>query len=303
MFNRTKSEPWFIVTNISILLCLSSSILLAFIFLLIVLFNKTCRRISILHTCNTCLGIIVNGLNLIWADLFRLENDSKQRYYQDIFCSFRGYLGYVGIALLLYSFAFQAIFRFILVVYPTYIHWRSARLQFIFICCLWIFCILIHLPWLLTGDMIYHVDFQACLLPFRWSIPIVYNVLLAYLVPFSSIAFIYFRLVQYIRQMSSRSIVSVQRLVRARRELVMIRRIIIVINILIVLGLPYTIFTILSFLIQPPRYHYRLSILFIDISQTLIMIVLFKFTQPVLDVLIKFKRKSLNRIYPNINNT
>ena len=124
------------------------------------------------------------------------------------------------------------------------------------------------------------MDNQACILPFELSIPIIYNVTLVYLIPVSIIIVIYFKLVRYVHQVSTHATLSTQTLQLARRELVMVRRIIITISILLILGIPYTTFVIMSFVMKPPKYYYRIALFFSDLSQTFIMIVLFKFSKP-----------------------
>jgi hypothetical protein len=247
---------------------------------------------------NLCFAEIICASNMIAVAVFTLQNDIKQRVFQDTLCKFRDYLGYVAAALVFYSFILQTLYRYIVVVYPTRISWQSARIQGILVCFSWLFCIVSFLPWLLMGTSTYNVDNQACILPFRLSVPIIYNVSLAYLIPVSIIIFIYFKLVRYVHQMSNLATLSAQTLQQARRELVMVRRIIITISILVILGLPYTIFMFMSFITKPPKYYYRIAVIFADLPQTFIIIVQFKFSQPVMDVLLKFKRRFSNTVHP-----
>ncbi len=283
-------EPWFIVINISNITSLVLAILLAIMFLTIVIFNKTCQIIPIMLTSNSCIAEIIYGCNMLSMAVFTFENDRKQRVFQDALCAFRNYFGYVGTALLLYSFTLQAIYRYIIVVYPTRISWQSIRFQGMLICFFWIFSITSLLPWLLMGVTTYDVDNQACMLPFQLSFPIIYSVSVVYMIPVSIIIFTYFKLVRYVRQMNSRATSSTQSIFQARRELVMVQRIVTIISILLILGLPYTIFMFTSFITKLPKYHYRISILFVDLAQAFIMVVLLKSSQPVMNVLLKFKR-------------
>jgi len=222
--------------------------------------------------------------------IFTFENDRKQRIFQDELCAFRDYFGYVGTALLLYSFTLQAIYRYILVVYPTRISWQSIRIQGMLICFFWIFSITSLLPWLFTGVSTYNVDNQACILPFQLSLPIIYNVSVVYMIPISIIILTYIKLVRYVHQMNSHLTSTAHTIFQARRELVMVERIVTIISILVILGLPYTIFMFMSFIRKPPKYHYRISILFVDLAQAFIMVVLLKSSQPIMDIILKFKR-------------
>ncbi len=286
--NKTTAnvESWFILIDILSIISLVLAILLATIFLTIVIFNKTCQTVPIMLTSNSCVAEIFYGCSMLSIAVFTFENDLKQRVFEDPLCAFRNYFGRLGTALLLYSIAIQAIYRYIIVVYPTRISWQSSRVQGMLICFFWIFSITSLLPCLLTGAATYNVDNQACILPFQLSVPIIYNVSLVYMIPFSIIILIYFKLVGYVRQMSNRVTSSVQTIFQARRELVMVRRIATMISILVILGLPYTIFMFISFITKPPKYHYRIAILFVDLAQALIMAALFKSSQPVMDVLV-----------------
>lgn len=290
-------ESWYIVTNISSIVFLIVAVLLAIIFLVIVALNKTCQTMPIILTSNSCLAEIVNGCNFLGAAIFTSENGRKHIAFQDALCVFRGYLGYVGTALLLYSFVLSAIYRYMTVVYPARTSWQSTRVQFLLICLFWIFPITSQLPWVFTGDITYDVDSQVCLLPFRLSLPIIYDIVFVYSIPVSIIVFVYLKLVRYVRQIGQRA-TSAQTIFQARRELVMMRRIIILISIMLILGIPYLGFVFMAFISHPPKYHFRICIVFVDLSQALIMIVIFKFTQPVMDVVLKLKRVYSNDVQP-----
>jgi hypothetical protein len=234
---------------------------------------------------------IIYGFSMLSITLFTLENDIKQRVFQDPLCHFRNYLGNLGTALLLYSFTLQALYRYTIVVCPTHISWQSARVRFILICFSWLFCIISPLPWLLLGTATYNVDNQACILPFQLSVPIIYNATLVYLIPVTMTTILYFKLVRYVHQMSIHAISLTQTLQQARRELVMAKRIVTIIAILAILGLPYTAFMFISFVTKPPKYYHRIALFFCDLSQALIMIVLFKFSQPVMTVLVELRHR------------
>ncbi len=287
-------ESWFIMISIATIISLVLAILLAVIFLTIVIFNKTCHTIPLMLTSNSCMAEIIYGSSMLSIVVFTLQNDIKRRAFQDTLCTFRNYLGFLGTALFLYSFTLQALYRYIIVVYPTRISWQSIRVQSTLVCLSWVFCIISLLPWLLMDTATYNVDNQACILPFRLSVPIIYNVTLFYLIPVFIIILIYFKLVRYVHQMSTRTTSSTQTLQQVRRQLVLVRRIITTISILLILGIPYTTFMFMSFVAKPPKYHHRIALFFCDLSQTFIMIVLLKFSKPVMNILLKLKRRFSN---------
>ena len=75
------------------------------------------------------------------------------------------------------------------------------------------------------------------------------------------------------------------RLFHARRELKLIQRTFILACTLICLGIPYLIFVLISFVTEPPKYHFRIAYIFIDFSILIVMILRYYFTQPVKDII------------------
>jgi hypothetical protein len=88
---------------------------------------------------------------------------------------------------------------------------------------------------------------------------------------------IYFKLVRYVKEMG-KDLTSAVTLLRAQRNLIMVRRIVILLHILLIAGCPMTLFFILSFFNRAPKYHSRIGYFFVDISLLSVMIVLFHFT-------------------------
>ncbi|CAF1446871.1 unnamed protein product [Adineta ricciae] len=284
---------WFIAIDVLMILLSILSILFALIFLLIVLFNKTCQTVPIMLTTNSCFTQILYGSVTLSLATFSLENDRQQKVYQDSFCALRGYLGYVGTGLLLYSFVLQAIYRYIVIVYPTYLSWQSIRIQLFLICFTWMFCFISTLPSLLMNAIQYSFDDQICLVFPRLSFSAIYNMLISYLIPISIIISIYLKLVRYVHFIDSRPS-SIARMYRVRRNLFVVRRIITKILILIVLGMPYTIFIFISFFTTPPKYHLRIAIFLLVLSQTLITVAIIYFCRPVSNILMKFLHMTAN---------
>ena len=94
------------------------------------------------------------------------------------------------------------------------------------------------------------------------------------------IAMIYLKLVQYVRRMNQ-LITPVNQYLRIQREFVMVRRIVMLLSVLITLGLPYTIFFLMSFFTNPPRYYFRWAFLSVDVSLACVIIVLLQFSDSI----------------------
>jgi hypothetical protein len=79
----------------------------------------------------------------------------------------------------------------------------------------------------------------------------------------------------------SKRITPVNTLSRAKRELKMVQRTVKLINILITVDFPYTLFLFMSFFDSAPKYHFRIAFLFMDIALVFVIITLSLFTDPV----------------------
>lgn len=292
-------EPWFIPIDISTNICIILSLILSTIFFIIIIHDKTCRTIPMLLVGNSCLIGIVFGIVIYSMSLFRLLNDIKHIEYKDFFCSFRGYIGYASCSTLNFSFFLQAMYRFLKIIYPTRLYFQSAKFQLFLICLTWIFGILYPLAFLFAGEILYNVPNQICQLPLHLSFSIIYMANFAYIIPVSLTMLIYLKLVLYVKKMGQR-VAPVNKLNRARRELKMLQRTVILISILIIYCLPYATFIFLSFFITIPKYHFRISYVFIDSSYLFVMIALFQFTDPLKASIMKKLNRKPNMILPTV---
>ncbi len=139
-------QSWFIPFNIFNIMCLSFVIILAMIFLLVIITDKTCHTVPMMLVANSCLAEIILASNILGMAVFTLENDLKQIQYQDSLCIFRGYMTYVMAGLQNYSYLLQAIYRYVVVVYPARLTYQSARFQIFLICLTWICGIIYPIP-------------------------------------------------------------------------------------------------------------------------------------------------------------
>jgi hypothetical protein len=96
------------------------AIIVALIFLIIIALDKTCHTVPMMLITNSCLAELIFASILLWMAVVTTQNDLEQIEYEDPLCIFRSYLEYVGYALQNYSYFLQAIYRYIIVVHPTY---------------------------------------------------------------------------------------------------------------------------------------------------------------------------------------
>ncbi|CAF0842153.1 unnamed protein product [Adineta steineri] len=285
-----NNQAWFIPIDILLIICLTLAIILAMIFLFIVFIDSSCQTVAMILIANSCFSGLSLAVALLWSTIVTFHNDLNQIQYQDATCIMRAYFIYVTFAALCYSLLLQAIYRYIIVIYPNRLSWQSKQRQLFLICLSWIFVFLYAVPVLLKGDIRYEVDDQICQMPLHLAVITVYNSICVYFVPVSGIIFIYVKIVLYVKEMG-KNVTTANSLFRAQRELKMVHRIGILISILLGLGVPYASFLFMGFFTSPPKYHYRIAYIFIDISLVFVIITLFKFTDPIKLAI----RKRINR--------
>lgn len=274
------NEAWFVPIDILNIICLSLTILLALLFLLIIIYDKTCHTIPMMLIANSCATELLLSSTILWMTKFTLQSDLTQNTIPDSLCIYRGYIVYVIYCAQNYSYLLQAIYRYITVVYPTRLFWQSKHVQVSLILLVWVTSIIYAFPHIFVGEIVYRVDDQTCQLPLHLSLISVYNVIYAYILPVHGIIFIYLKLVRYVKEMS-KHVTPTNVLSRAQRELRMVYRIVILISTLLVLSIPYATFTFMGYFTQPPKHHFRIAYIFVCMSLMIIMLILFNGTDPV----------------------
>lgn len=271
-------ESWFVPVNVFLFACDALACLAALGLLFVIIVDKTCHSVSMLLVANSCLLLSIFTSIRMAANWFAIENDLKQIEFQDWLCVCRAFVADGFCAALNYSFLLHSTYRYLTVLYPHRSLWRSARFQLLLIGITWTVSLLYPLEFLLSNEIIYNVDNQICQVPIRPSFSIVYMVLCIYLIPISLVILVYLRLVRHMKKISRR-VIPANVLLRARRELKMVRRVVIMVTILIVLGFPYTVFIVMSYFTDLPKYHFRIALVSLDVASLLIVGAIFQFNK------------------------
>jgi len=295
----TNIESWFIPIEILKIIFTLLGIILALFFLLIIIFDKTCHTVPMMLIANSCFIQLVYSCNLFSMALFTLHNDLKEIYFYNSYCIFQGYILYMATGIQMYSYFLQALYWYITVVYPTRLFYQSARFQGFLICLTWICGIIYPIPIVFTGQIVYDVDDQICQIPIHLSFLIVFNASYLYLIPLIGIIVIYFQVVRFVREMSTR-VISVNTLVRAQRQLRMIRRIIYLVFGLLTFGFPYVVFILMSFFNSAPKYDFRIVYIFVDGSSILVLFALCEIAEPLKTSVMKIINRQPTRIMPTV---
>ena len=297
---KIENEFWFIPVDIIMILCTGFVVIVSFGFLLITILDKTNRTISMILLWNSLISEMIFACVMCSMAIFTLQNDLKQIEYKDCLCVFRGYWSYSISAVRSHSYLLQSIYRYMIIIYPTNSCFQSKRFQFCLIIITWLISLIHPIPFLLTNQIEYNAANQVCHMSFdKSSSYIFYTCFIAYLNPISIIGIIYYKLVQYVRRMN-KLVTPVNQYLRIQRELIMVRRIVMLLVVLITLGLPYTIFFFMSLFTTPPMYYFRWAFLSVDISLVCIIMALLQFSDSIqifLNEMIPKWRSTLREIY------
>ena len=291
------NESWFIPIDIITCIFVLLGVILVMIYLLIIIFDRTCHTVPMLLVGNSCLIGFLFGINLCSLSLTTLIKDIYLRFESDRWCSINAYIGYSTCSNFNISFLLQAIYRYVRVVHPNHLAYQSIKFQLVLIILTWISSFLYHVKYFFSDEIIYNSDNQVCQLPLRLTFSMFYMSIYTYFAPVSLTFFIYLRLVLYVRKMSQR-ITPVNTLLRAKNELQMLQRTTILVMLLIIYCFPYAVFMFWSFFTSPPKYSFRIAYAFIYPSYFIAMVILFQFTDPLKTSIKKRFLRTQNIVIP-----
>ena len=156
---------------------------------------------------------------------------------------------------------------FINCCYPSRSFWHSYGTHILFICIAWIFVFVYPMGifiQLVKSFMMLTIKYVSCFISCLFQSSI--WDLCVFGIPVSMIHFMYFILVRYVKRMNT-LVTPNNTLVRARRNLKIIRRTVVLISIVVTVCFPYQLFVIMSFFNSAPTYNFRISYLFGAILQ------------------------------------
>jgi hypothetical protein len=238
-----------ISTITNLLTLLISLCLLSFFIYRFIYFNSFHRKtilqnIPILLSINTlCLLIIRSIFQFFDIDLNTIKRNylSINEFNDSFTCRLRGYLLLSIHSTLYWSYALQAVFRFIRVIFPRYIWLYQSNIYFyIFIPIQFLLGFLGMLP-IFIGFNAIHLLFNEpyCTASFGELVSLIYMPIVSFVLPISTISICYMCIVWKTRRITTTMIRPYQQ--RNRRDCQLIRRIIIIIIILSAVSVPLII--------------------------------------------------------------
>jgi hypothetical protein len=291
-----------IIFDIFILIFLSIGILTSVGILYLIYYNRHQKPIDtpILLLCNTYFAVIITCLPLLDMYAHNLYGNSNENISFDTWwCYGRAYLLHVGIHLIYYSYLLQSCFRFFRIVLYKYKQLQNFRFMFGLIFIQWLIAFLFILPLLLLHNFHYLPQYHFCLVQLNDLQAALLAASVLYLFPMSIIGSIYFYIIYYMRQTKNVAIQQ-NRQRTNQRDVVVLRRIIILVGMLLFLSFP-TLILWLAYLItgylSPLVYHFEwltfaLSLSFLPMASALL--------SPNLKNLIISKWRQKQRIQPMI---
>ncbi|CAF0945527.1 unnamed protein product [Rotaria sordida] len=196
-------------------------------------------------------------------------------------CRIKAYMFYSFIAIIFNTFTLQAAFRFVRVVYPSHIWLQYGVTYAVIIPVLWIISFLFLLPVHFWHDLQLIPTENICLLTIDGVRGFIWCTLVIYGLPVIMTCIIYIQLLRFIRRSSTPTSI------RAKRDVIVVSRIVIIVVILILIDAP----SIVLKLILPctgigKSLFYRISNTTIVIAMTALSIMLVYVTPQVTEVLV-----------------
>ncbi|CAF0794279.1 unnamed protein product [Adineta steineri] len=174
--------------------------------------------------------LISMHIRSILGDLYNQSFDSSG-------CIFFGYVAIVLLGMLYMTFINQAFYRLIRIAYPQHRRFQSVKLYIILpiieiiIITSILLCILIPF-----NGMTYLPNDHFCNTTFTNIPSILPTAFVVYIGPFCCISFIYIHITRFIHQQGNKQTLVIKQ--RQARDLLIIRRILIIVSLLLILGIP-----------------------------------------------------------------
>ncbi|CAF1461161.1 unnamed protein product [Adineta ricciae] len=157
--------------------------------------------------------------------------------FNDYACELRSYANYVFICGFYYSCALQALFRFVRVVFAKIRLLQSRRIVVLAIIIQWLIPIFYILAYLLNHDFEYHPDICSCWLSFKNIRALSIAMAFVYGSPLIIMGLIYTLIIRYIRHSGQNQEI---RQIANKRDLLVVKRIILLVLIGMGIGIPTT---------------------------------------------------------------
>ncbi|CAF1456969.1 unnamed protein product [Adineta steineri] len=273
MISEQTKINGFILSSVSLGLNTFACLISCIIFVIIIYhlyYNHVKRKdkITVVLCGHIYLTILIYSSILISMNIRSILGDLYNQSFDSSWCIFSGYLALIALTLFYMNFLNQAFYRLIRIAYYQNRRFQSLKLYIIlpFIEIIILTCILLCFVIPLNG-VIYLPNDHFCY-PTLTNIPcILSEAVIVYLCPLCCISFIYIHITRFIHQ--QRNIQTLKIKQRQLRDLLITRRILIIVSLLLILGIPALVL-IFMFIITGEEHPllYRIGLFPVSVSQT-----------------------------------
>ncbi|CAF1117862.1 unnamed protein product [Adineta steineri] len=242
MINDQTKTNGFILSSVSLGLNIFACFISCIVFLIIIyqLYSNHIKRedkITVVLCGHIYLEILIYSLILISMNVRSILGDLYNQSFDSSWCIFSGYLATVLFSMLYMNFLNQAFYRLIRIVYPQNRRFQSLKFYIIlpFIEIIVVTCILLCVFIPLNG-VTYLPNDHFCYATFTNIPSILSGAFIAYICPFCCILLIYIHITRFIHHQGNIQTLVIKQ--RQSRDLLIIRRILILVNLLLILGIP-----------------------------------------------------------------
>ena len=212
--------------------------------LLYIHFRPLKSNIPMLLVCNTYFNLVIVSMIMLMMYGHALHNNIIYTLpTNDWWCQFRTFISYVGFCALFYSFVLQSLFRFFRIVLYRWKIFQSPKVYYVGILIQWVVSFLCILPNLLMKDYRILVNEYSCAIDLRNIRGLILAFSNTFTIPVSIVFIMYTYIILYTRRVTN---MSQQRKSSNSRDLVVVKRIILVLLSIITIGLPTTVLIITS---------------------------------------------------------
>ncbi|CAF3298138.1 unnamed protein product [Rotaria sp. Silwood2] len=281
-------------TNL-VLLFFATIFHIVFLTLICIKIRPLASNVLLILISNSYLALILSSATLFEASLTSfLGNLNSWTLFGISLCRTRAYLIVVGQSAISYSLLLQAFFRLFRIIFFQRRALRSFRVFSILIILQWLFVFLINLLYVYLNKFEYIPSEYQCEIPINNYSGAAMMTTLTYILPINTIFFIYFYIMRYIRR-TTNTIQTRQNI--NKRDMIVFKRIIILLIVLQVLSIPlfvvWILYVITGYTIS---WNYYFLALVSSIGQLVMSLILASTTSQIRE---KLKWRP-NQIHPNI---
>ncbi|CAF2730423.1 unnamed protein product [Rotaria sp. Silwood2] len=245
------------------------------------------RDVVLILVANSYLALLAFALVAIINNIDIVRADFKLYIAEETFsCRMKGLIIYSFMAAILNTFALQAAFRFFRVVYPSHVWLQDGFTYAVIIPILWLISILFLLPVHVWHDIQFMPTESICVLAIHSARGFIWSTIVIYGLPMNIISIIYFQLARFMRRPP------LPTSARAKRDVIVARRIVLVVFVLILAGAPSVVLELmLPFTDVGKPLFYRISNMTIVIAMIALSCMLVYVTPQVKEILMRIGKQ------------